>query len=124
MRELFINRLETLGYVVSQVDFQLLDFVTKKVEKDIGNQCNTSTVPEGLAYVAVERMCGEFLFTKHQCGTLTGFDFERAVKTVTMGDTSVTFADGHTPEARFEEMVDRFLVTGEEEISCYRKIKW
>ena len=58
------KRLESFGYIVTDADAWVLDFIIKKVENHIKNQCNTSTVPEGLYEIAVDMAVGEFYLVK------------------------------------------------------------
>ena len=69
----------------------MVGFTIQKVENHINNSCNTASMPDGLYEVAVERVCGEYLFAKKQSGQLEGFDLDAAVKQVATGDTSVSF---------------------------------
>ena len=120
--DLIIKRLASLGYVVTELDTCLLEFCTAKIENHIKNACNISSIPDGLWQVVVERICGEFLFVKKASGM--GFDFEAVVKTVSAGDTTVTFDVGQSAEAHFDNLLHTMMCTGEGDLACYRKIKW
>lgn len=127
--ESVLKRLETLGYTVNMVtDSWLIAFNIQKVESHIKNRCNTSSIPDGLLEVAIERVCGEFLFTKKQTGQLDGtFNLEVAVKQIQTGDTNVTFAIGEgsqTPEQRLNNLIAYLMAKGEGDFVCYRKVKW
>jgi len=121
------KRLESFGYIVTDADAWVLDFIIKKVENHIKNQCNTSTVPEELHEIAVDMVVGEFLLNKKSIGQLEGFDLETAVKQIQEGDTSVTFAigDGNkTPEERLDELISYLMNYGKGKFTAYRCIKW
>ena len=121
------KRLESFGYIVTDADGWVLDFIIKKVENHIKNQCNTSTVPEELHEIAVDMVVGEFLLNKKSRGQLEGFDLEAAVKQIHEGDTSVTFAIGDgskTPEERLDELILYLMNYGKEKFAAYRCIKW
>lgn len=121
------KRLESFGYIVTDVDAWVLDFIIKKVENHIKNQCNTSTVPEELHEIAVDMVVGEFLLNKKSRGQLEGFDLEAAVKQIHEGDTSVTFAIGDgskTPEERLDELILYLMNYGKGKFASYRCIKW
>ncbi len=120
------KRLESFGYVITEADSWILDFIIQKVESHIKNQCNTVTVPVGLHQVAVDMAVGEFLLGKKSIGQLTGFDLETAVKSIQEGDTNITFAIGEgskTPEARLDALIS-FLMHPEDNYASYRCIKW
>jgi len=126
MLEDVTNRLASFGYAVTETDSWMLGFIIQKVENHIKNQCNTSTIPEGLHEIAVDMVVGEFLLGKKSIGQLTGFDLDAAVKSIQEGDTNVTFALGEgskTPEGRLDALIG-FLMHGEADFASYRCIKW
>lgn len=124
--ELVLKRLESLSYTVKEDDSWMIAFAAQKVENTIKNSCNTSSVPAGLQYVAVDMICGEFLYSKKQTGSLNDFDLEIAVKQVQAGDTNVTFAveKGASVEQRLDALFSYLINSGKGEFVCYRKIKW
>nr|WP_308742098.1 hypothetical protein [uncultured Anaerocolumna sp.] len=126
--ELVLKRLESLGYTIQDGDGWMIGFSVQKVENHIKNSCNTSSVPDGLKYTAVDMVCGEFLFALKQTGKLNEtFDLDAAVKQVQAGDTNVTFAIGdgsNTPEQRLNNLLAYLMTKGEGDFVCYRKIKW
>lgn len=121
-----LERLESFGYTIKETDSWMIGFSVQKIENTIKNECNTSTVPDGLLNIAADMICGEFLFGKSQTGQLDDFDFETALKTVQTGDTTVTYAveSSMTPEQRLNSLISHLLNYGRGEFACYRKIKW
>ena len=126
--ELVLKRLESLGYNIQDDDGWMIGFSIQKVENHINNSCNTTFIPDGLKIIAVDMVCGEFLFAMKQTGKLNKtFDLEIAVKQVQTGDTNVTFAIGDgtlTPEQRLNTLISYLMTKGEGDFVCYRKIKW
>ena len=60
-------------------------------------------------------------------GQLDGFDLEAAVKQITEGDTSVTFAVGEgsqTPEQRLDRLIAGLLEGRKDELYRYRRFVW
>lgn len=122
-----ISRLESFGYTVTDGDSWMIGFAVQKVESSIKNKCNITLIPDGLHYTVVDKVCGEFLFTKKQSGQLVGFDMSAAVKQVQAGDTNITFAIGQgsmTPEQRLDSLIAYLTTRGDGDFVCYRKIKW
>lgn len=125
-----LNRLLSFGYKPSETDSWMITFCIQKVENHIKNSCNISEIPNGLKEIEIDRICGEFLFSKKQTGQLNvenGFDLEMAIKQVQTGDTNVTFAIGdgsETPETRLNKLISYLLNVGEGDFVCYRQIKW
>jgi hypothetical protein len=114
--------------VTTDSDDWLITFSMEKVTLKIQNQCNISSIPEGLYAAAVDMTCGEFLFVLKQTGKLNEtFNLEVAIKQVQAGDTNVTFAVGdgtETPEQRLNSLINYLTTKGEGDFVCYRKFKW
>lgn len=125
--ELVLKRLESLTYVIKDGDGWMIAFAVQKVENTINIECNTSTIPEGFMHHAIDRVCGEFLYIKKQSGNLDEFDLDSAIKQVQAGDTTVSFAvnDGSAPnEKRFDALLSYLTNSGEEDLICYRSLRW
>lgn len=123
--EAVLKRLVSFGYTLKEDDSWLICFAMQKVENHIKNSCNTTDVPDGLLNVAVDMVCGEFLFTKKQTGQLeiADLDFDGAFTSIKEGDTQVNFG-GSSDEEKFDQMVNYLLHHGEGDFVCYRKIRW
>ena len=122
-----LNRLESFGYTLKDTDDWMISFAAQKVENTIKNECNVTMIPDGLKNVAVDMICGEFLYSLKNSGKLEGFNLEVALKSVQAGDTNVTFAIGQgsmTPEQRLDSLLSYLMTYGRGEFTCYRKIKW
>lgn len=125
-----LQRLISFGYTVKEEDEFAIVFCIQKVENHIKNSCNIPSIPNGLIEIAVDRICGEFLFSKKQSGQLNaenGFDIETALKQVQVGDTNIAFAVGdgsETLETKLNSLITYLLNVGESDFICYRKIKW
>lgn len=123
--EAVLKRLVSFGYDLKEDDGWAVCFAMQKVENHIKNSCNTTEIPVGLFNVAVDMICGEFLFGKKQTGKLeiTDLDLDGAVTSVKMGDTQVNFG-GASDEQKLDLFLNHLLHNGEGEFVCYRKIKW
>lgn len=122
-----LNRLESLGYILKATDNWMISFSVQKVENTIKNECNADSIPDGLLSIAVDMICGEFLFSLKQSGQLEGFNLDMALKTVQTGDTTVTFAvekSSMSPEQRLNNLLSYLMSNGRSEFVCYRKIRW
>lgn len=125
--EMVLRRLVSFGYNLNGgADECVLAFAMQKVENRIKNSCNVSSIPDGLFNVAVDKVCGEFLFAKKQTGQLeiTGLDLDGAIASISEGDTSVTFNKSATDEEKFNQLLNVLINLGEGELVCYRKLKW
>ncbi len=123
------ERLKSFGYDLCKEDDPALAFSIQKAENTIKNDCNVSSVPEGLMNIAVDMAVGDFLTVKKTFSpeSIAGIDLDLAVKQIQAGDTSTTFALGEgslTPEQRLNSFLNYLLTHGRDEFSCYRKIRW
>ena len=121
-------RLQFFGYTNDKYarDQWVLDFAINKVETYINNSCNTTSIPEGLVYHAVDRVCGEFLLVMQKSGMLqmSELDLSGILNSISMGDTSVSFDADSTDEDKFNRLLDYLLNSGEGDLICYRKMRW
>ena len=124
--EAVLKRLVSFGYYLKEDDSWMICFAMQKVENHVKNSCNTTSVPDGLFNVAVDMVCGEFLFTKKQTGKLelTDLDLNGAITQIQEGDTTVHFAGGSSDEDKFNSFLNYLLHNGEGDFVCYRKLKW
>lgn len=114
------KRLEALGFTVEASDTWVLNFCIDKVTNHIKNNCNLSAVPKGLYEVAVDLVCGEFLFGKLNCGQL---EYANAVKRIKEGDTDVEYVDGASDLELLNKMISD-LRGRDIDFAAYRRIAW
>lgn len=122
------KQLAALGWSLSAEDHVLLDIAYRHVREHILNFCNVREIPDGLAYTAVNRICGEFLHTQRACGSarMDGIDLSSpAVKSFTVGDVSFTYEDGQmTDDQRLDLFIAGLRDSGKDDVLRYRKIVW
>lgn len=126
MRDKVISLLKALGVTVPDTD-PLIDFIINSVTERIKNETNQAAISEGLEFMAVEMVVGQYLKWKKDCGQLEGFDLDAAVKSIQEGDTNITFAVGEgsaTPEQRLNNLIE-YLTNGRtREFIRYRRLVW
>ena len=125
--EAVLKRLVSFGYNLNGgADGCVLAFAIQKVESHIKNSCNVTDIPDGLFFNAVDRVCGEFLYSKKQTGQLEleGLDLSAAIASISEGDTSISFNTGTSDEERFNLLLSWLINSGEGDFVCYRKLKW
>jgi hypothetical protein len=119
-----IERLAALGYTVDPVtDEWVLNFVIAKVTETIKNECNTDEMPEGLYYVAVDMVCGDFLFGKKSSGAELDIDAEAAVKRIKEGDTDITYAISDD-SITLDGLIDKLRSGDPSQFAKYRRLTW
>lgn len=122
-----LTRLAAFGYFPNENDAWAICFAVQKVENHIKNSCNVTSIPDGLFHIAVDKVCGEFLFTQKQTDKLNLEDLDLsggAITSITEGDTTVSFAAGASDEEKFNALVNFLINQGEGELVCFRRIKW
>jgi hypothetical protein len=118
-----VKRLEALGWGVSPDDAWLITHLIEKVKWTIQNRCNIEGGPEGLRYVAVDMVCGEFLYDKKGSVGAGGLDVEAAVKSIKEGDTQVTYAVGDD-SITYDGLINLLMKGFQDELLRYRRIEW
>lgn len=120
-------RLSALGYSVTEADNLALDYAAKKAEATLKAATNQPEVPEGLFYVWTDMAAGLFLTDKKSTSALAGvYDFSAPVKSVSEGDTSVSFAIADTGsfEDQFDAMLAKLMHPDEDLIVAFRRLAW
>lgn len=126
-REDIIERLAQLGYTAVEADYAQIDFELKQVCDYVLNYCNISEIPEIIDYRLIDRVCAKFLFNKKNSGTLTGFDYEVAIRKIKEGDTTVDYATGSNDisvESRFDKLVNALERGFDKWITPHRRLRW
>ena len=121
-----LKRLVSFGYYPKEDDGWTVCFAMQKVENHIKSSCNTTSVPDGLFNVAVDMVCGEFLFAKKQTGKLKldDLDLDGAITSIKEGDIQVNFGNGSSDAEKFNEFLNYLMHHREGDFVCYRKLKW
>ena len=124
--EAVLKRLVSFGCTLREDDAWVICFAMQKVENHIKNYCNITSVPDGLFNVAVDVVCGEFLFTKKQTGQLDigDLDLDDAITSIKEGDTQVNFGSGTSDDEKFSVLLNYLQHNGDGDLICYRKIRW
>lgn len=125
--EQVIARLGMLGYDATPEDYSGIEFELNKILNYVMNYCNITKIPEILDPRITDRVCSEFLYYKKNSGTLEGFNYDAAIKSIKEGDTTLTYAVGQgedTPENRFDAMVKQLERGFDKWITPHRRLRW
>lgn len=123
MYEDVVQRLQSLGYTVLDTDQWLINFTIEKVTWTIKNECNVSSIPDGLHNIAVDMVCGEFLSAKKGSGQLTEYDVEEVIKSIKEGDTTITYAIGDGA-VTLDRLINYLINCGKSQFVTYRRFVW
>ncbi len=107
------DRLFDLGFETEENEEKMLSDALKRAEQTIMSTCNCECVPYELRFVALDMAAGEYLLAAKAKA-------EDNVKSVSQGDISVTFSD----KGKVDEIIDRLLTSGRDEMLSMRRIKW
>ena len=123
-----IPLLKTMGVKGAKAN-PLLGFVIGAVTERIRNETNQPEIPEGLRYVAVGMVLGQYLSLKKGMGLLDieNLDLEAGIKQIQEGDTNTVFATGEgslTPEQRLDNLTNYLMNGRTNEFLRYRRIVW
>lgn len=124
--EAVLERLESFGVTITEDDAFLITFSINATISTIKTTCNINELPEGLFFVAVDMVCGEYLDAMKNMNKLNikSLDLNGAVTQIKEGDTSVTFDASTTDEAKLSAFIHYLLYGRKGELVCYRKMKW
>lgn len=120
-------RLEALGYKVTEADYTAIRYQIAKAETELRVKTNRCEVPDGLFSVWVDMAAGLFLMEKKASGGLSDlYDFDAPAKSISEGDTSVTFAlsDTATLEEQFDASIEKMTHPDAAMIVAFRRLTW
>ncbi len=116
--------LTALGVELTESDDYIISLCVNNVEAEIKNFCNVSIIPPELEDFIVNRVAGQYMKMKKDSGQLKGFDLDMAVKSLKMGDTDITYADGSlTVEQRLDDLI-KWLIGSNSSLIKYRRLSW
>lgn len=124
MKDEVMELLDQLGYTCTESDIEFIDVLINKVASDIKAVTNTSDVPEEMHMDHVFAVAGELLMIKKGSGKLelSALSFD-GIKSITEGDTSVTYADNETDEGKFNGLI-AYLTNWHQKAISFRKLVW
>lgn len=121
--ELVCQRLSSLSYTVTDSDEWIIKYIIDKTLSNIQTVCNVAAVPAALKSTACEMVCGEFLNQLLGANKLDALQIEQAVQSISMGDTSMTFASGTDSVTALKTLLAT-MMNKDGELICFRRLKW
>ena len=121
------DRLKMLGYTPAEPDTLAISYNIEKAERKLSALTNQTTLPAGLQSVWVDMAAGYFLTDKKASGALADmYNFSAPAKSISEGDTSVTFAIADTGsfEDQFDAMLVKLVTPDDDIIMRYRRLLW
>lgn len=121
--------------IQAEPDELLLRHIVKSAETLIHNFCHRSDIPDGAVHPAIEYICGRYLLTKIETGTLVDddgnplYEFFAPETSVKMGNVSVNYESGYGSLTGDNALLAHLQEVGSEknlklELVHFRKVKW
>ena len=119
------ERLNSLGYNVTDADDKSIKLSIRKVEQYILHWCNIDEIPYCLQDVVIERVCGEFLLEKASFNQLDEDLVGSLVKTTKIGDTEIQHQVGaNTQIDILRSQCKNMASYGKTELIAHRRLPW
>lgn len=118
------DRLESLGYEVTEDDAFAIGFAVRAASGYIKHFCNINEIPECLEHVLVDMASGDFLLAKQSLGQLSSMQIDRVVKSVQDGDSTVEYATSFDQDAVFTQYLRKMIDGYNTELIAHRKLRW
>ena len=117
-------RLGELGVVPPVRDEALLNTLLAGAQRWILAEVGQETLPEALKPVAVDMAAGEYLSVRQSAGRLPEFDQEQAVRQMSQGDTSITYAVEFGQRSPLDALIARLTTPPEALLTQWRRVRW
>lgn len=117
-------RLEGLGIAIEDLEESLIELLISNAESYAKIEINQLEIPEELVSILVDMVSGEYIKLKRSMNALPGFDISGAVRSVSEGEVSVTFASGATDVERLDFLISSLIGAGVNQWSAFRKMRW
>lgn len=118
-----VERLEAYGYEVTEADKTILAMIVGSTTAHINATTNLDEMPEGLTEQTIDAIVAHFLRAKKLTSPET-FNFEKMVKSISEGDTSVTYDGEKSAEERLDEWIESMLTRLDDDMFKYRVLTW
>ena len=118
------KRLGELGIVPPEQDVALLTTMLQGAKRYLQARIGQDALPEDATAIATDIAAGEYLLWRQGKGDLDGFEAEHAIRQMSQGDTSITYAVANEGENPTEVLIQRLLNPPEAVIHRWRRIRW
>ena len=121
------ERLSIYGYSVSSSDTSVLEYCLNEAIQTVKNNINNTLIPVELEYDVINLACANFFFNKKTFSpsSLSGFDLNKAVKELRIGDTTTVFADSSLSDEQKLDLFIDYLKKGiNNSYASFRRLKW
>lgn len=118
-----VEILEAYGYTVTDADKVILGMIEGSTTAHIKNATNLDEIPDGLKSQVVDTIVAHFLRAKKLISP-ESLNFEKLVKSISEGDTSVTYDGEKSAEERLDDWIESMITACERDLARYRRLTW
>lgn len=123
-----VDRLGMFNCKVTDEEKNTVQFIIKKVLNSINNLTNQNyveeNIPNGIYYIVIDKVAGEYLQLKRTTGNLEGYDFTPLIKDIQEGDTKIGYSNSFSQADLIDSAINFLINNGDKEIIKYRKLAW
>ena len=124
MREKLKARLGEMGLTPPVEDEALLETLLAGAKRWLLAETGQEKLPAELKPAAVDMAAGEYLVFLQTAGRLEGFDVEQAVRQLSQGDTSITYAVEFGQLSPVDALIERLVNPPEALLTQWRRLRW
>ena len=126
MMERVLERLKSLGVQPPEEDMSLLASFLEKARDWVLAETGQTSLPETLGGAVSNMAAGEYMLLLKTTGRLEalGFQEEFAVRQMSQGDTSVTYAVEGDAVSPLEAMIRKLMTPDEALLRKWRRFRW
>ena len=124
MKGPLILRLGELGLAPPAEDESLLEALLERAKGALLARTGQKTLPKELKGTVVDMAAGEYLLLRKKSGGLSGFDQEYAIRQMSQGDTSITYAVEGRGLSPLEALIEGLRRPPEALVQKWRRLRW
>jgi len=124
MKKKLLERLGEFGVIPPAEDEGLLARVLEEAKSQILAETGQPDLPLDLKPVVVDMAAGAYLLFRKSIGALEGFDQEHAVRQMSQGDTSITYAIAAEQKSPLDALIERLRTPPPALMNQWRRMRW
>lgn len=121
-----LGLLRMFQYEISEKDAFALCMSILKIKQEVLNYCNITAIPKESLVKFSEMVCGDFLYTKLNSGTLSidAVSSAGAITALSEGDIKVEFGETISASEQLSGLLQKMISMEGGDFSCYRRLVW
>jgi len=124
MKKQLLLRLGELGITPPAEDERLLENALKEARLRLLAAIGHDELPGELKSTALDMAAGAYLLFRKSVGKLDGFDQEHAVRQISQGDTSLTYAIAAEQKSPVDALIEKLGTPPAALVNRWRRLRW